>query len=375
MPTPPFCPYQRCEYHKHPPNTRWWHSIGSHTTRCYGPVPRFRCLSCRRTFSTQTFSTNYYAKRMIDYQRLEELLAASMSVRSLARAFDCSCGSVLNRIDRLARQAMAAHAQLRPQAIRYEDVCIDGLVSFDRSQYFPNDITISITSDSRYILAFTHATHRRSGTMRPVQKKRRDELYRDIRFERGALERSFSELLDELERDRPPLRNKPLVIITDEKIEYFRALIAHRLYRDQNENNRVAHHRVNSRLPRTFLNPLFPSNYLDREIRKDQAAHRRETACFGRNVANGLSRMACYLGWHNYRKRFSIKAPVGVDQSHAEEAGISRWAIKVTRTSLFRDRAFLSLTELDGIEEKIWKKLFPTPGTTVPAYLPAFAFG
>jgi hypothetical protein len=42
---------------------------------------------------------------------------------------------------------------------------------------------------------------------------------------------------------------------------------------------------------------------------------------------------------------------------------------------MFRERAFLSLTVLDAVEMKIWKKGFPTPGGRVPAYLPAFAFG
>jgi transposase-like protein len=142
MTSPPFCPNPNCAFHAHPPEQRWWQRIGTHYTRCFGAIPRFRCLACHRSFSTQTFSTNYFAKRKIDLRRLEGLLASSMSIRSLARVLDCSCGCVLNRIDRLARQALATHAELRPQACRYEDICIDGFVSFDRSQYFPNNITI-----------------------------------------------------------------------------------------------------------------------------------------------------------------------------------------------------------------------------------------
>jgi hypothetical protein len=375
MRSPPFCPYAACGCHTQPPAQRWWRSAGYHHTKCFGEVPRFQCLACGRTFSTQTFATNYYAKKIIDYRRLERLLSASMSVRSLARILGCSCGSVLNRCVRLARQALATHALLRPQARRYEGVCIDGFVSFDRSQYFPNNLTISITSDSRFVLSFTHATLRRSGAQRPDQKKTKDRLYRNLEFERHALERSFSELLDELERDRKPSRHKPLIIITDEKLEYERAFLAHRLYRNQDEDSRVVHRRVNSRLPRTFLNPLFPSNYLDREIRKDQAAHRRESTCFGRNVANGLSRMACYLSWHNYSKRYLIKAPVGEDETHGEEAGIPSEAIARQRRRMFAKRAFLSLIDLDGVEKRVWKKAFPTPGTNRPAYLPAYAFG
>jgi hypothetical protein len=166
-----------------------------------------------------------------------------------------------------------------------------------------------------------------------------------------------------------------LILTTDEKLEYCRALFVHRLYRNQDEEHRVVHRRVNSKLPRTVWNPLFASNYLDREIRKDQASMRRESTCFGRNVANGLSRLACYFSWHNYKKLFSIKAPVGEDQCHAEEAGILRADIRAARQRMFRRRAFLSLEKLDHVERRIWLKLFPTPGTNSSAYLPAFAVG
>jgi len=67
---PPFCPYEACKFHSHPPEGPWWRREGFHSTRCFGPVPRFRCLGCHRTFSAQTFSIDYYAKRKIDYRPL-----------------------------------------------------------------------------------------------------------------------------------------------------------------------------------------------------------------------------------------------------------------------------------------------------------------
>jgi hypothetical protein len=83
--------------------------------------------------------------------------------------------------------------------------------------------------------------------------------------------------------------------------------------------------------------------------------------------------LACYLDWHNYEKRFLIKAPVTADQSHAEMAGIPRESISKERSRMFSRRAFLSLADLDGLEEKIWRKLFPSPGSVKSSYLPAFA--
>ncbi|HTX74092.1 MAG TPA: hypothetical protein VMC79_14780 [Rectinemataceae bacterium] len=297
-----------------------------------------------------------------------------MSVRGLARAFRCSPDSILNRCDRLARQEIAAHARLRPRARRSEEVCIDGFISFDRSQFFPAAITIAITSASRFVLSFTHATLRRSGSMTERQKRRRDELYRGLRFEPRALERSFRELLDQLARDRPPRPGCPLVVVTDEQLEYARAFRAHPLFRAQDEARRVFHLRVSSKLPRTFANPLFASNYLDRELRKDQAAHRRESTCFGRNAANGLSRLACYVGWRNYRKRYLIKAPAEDRRTHALEAGIQARAIASVRRRLFTRRAFLSLSALDEVETRLWTKGVRTPGKARPDYLPKFAF-
>ena len=110
-------------------------------------------------------SIDYYAKKVLPYERIESLASSSMSLRSLARELAISCGSVQNRIDRLSRQGIALHSQFRPRAALRENVCFDGLVSFDRSQYYPSDIGLSISSSSRFILGLSHATTRRSGTL------------------------------------------------------------------------------------------------------------------------------------------------------------------------------------------------------------------
>lgn len=371
----PFCPNPRCQYHLQAPSSRWWSAFGSYETKAFGPVPRFRCRACGKTFSDQTFSLDYYAKRRVDYRDLLGREASAESVRAMGRALGLSCGSILNRLDRLARQAVALHAELRPLAAAYEAVCVDGFVSFDVSQFFPSEIALSITSSSRFVLDLSHATRRRSGTMTPTQRRRAAELYPLVAFERGAIGRGFGEVLGSALAERPSERFRPFVLITDEKKEYADAVCRSRAFREQDEDHRLAHVRVSSRLPRTWSNPLFPSNYLDRELRKDQASHHRETVCFNRNVANGMSRLACYLVEHNYRKRFLIKSPAGDDRVHGEVAGIGRGRIEEGLAGLFRSRAFLSRVTLPETLKKIWLKSYPTPLKDKPNYLPAFALG
>lgn len=373
--TPPFCPYKQCERHLEQEDESWWKPCGFHQTKAFGPVQRFRCLSCGRTFSVQTFSVHYYAKRKLCLKRLERLAASSMSIRALGREFQASCGTITNRIDRLTRQGIAIHSSLRPEAIRDESVCFDGLVSFERSKYFPADIGISITCCSRYVLGISHAITKRSGRLRPSQKDRRDLLYEGATFEKAAVVRSMREQLDLIASVRVLTRRRPLLIITDEKKEYGRAFTHHSLYLEQTEDKRSLHILIPSTLARTFCNPLFASNYYDREVRKDQAQHRRATTCYARNAANDMSRMYSYLVWHNYDKRYLIKWPVDRFETHAEIAGIACERIKQLRTKMFEDRFFLSHLSLLPIDEKVWRKNIHEPIPFVPhrPTLPKFA--
>jgi hypothetical protein len=371
----PFCPHPDCLLHARAPESRWYYPHGSYWTKTFGTVERFKCFFCGTTFSSQTFSTQYYVKKKVDLAALSERHAASQSGRAIGRALSLSTGTVQNRLDRLARQSLALHAHLRPQADPHEAVCVDGFVSFDGSQFFPNEITFSITASSRFILDLSHASHRRSGSMTRFQRQRASELYPAWKPEPKAVERAFRDVLDSMITERPPSFTAPLVIITDEKPEYDRVLSAHPVFRTQDAAHRIVHHTVNSKLPRTWQNPLFASNYLDRELRKDQANHHRESTCFSRNVANGLSRLACYMVRHNYFKKYLIKGPVADDRTHADVAGIPQALLHTELKHFFSDRAFLTRCRLSVPMMRIWRKTFTTPLKQKPEYLPRYALG
>jgi hypothetical protein len=370
-----FCPNSRCSLHLHAPDSVWFVPAGHHLTKAFGRVPRFKCRACGKTFSVQTFSIDYFAKRIVDYPDLLTRQSSSESLRALSRALKVSCGTITNKLDRLARQAAALQSRLRVLATPREDVCADGFVDFAVSQFFPSEIVLSITAHSRFILDLSHATRRRSGTMTIPQKLRAGELYKMATLERGAIGRSFREILDSLQRERPPSPEQPLVVITDEKKEYDHAFRTHPLFLNQDSTCRAAHRTINSSLPRTYWNPLFASNYLDREIRKDMANHHRESTCFTRNVSNGMSRLLCYIVHHNYRKRYLVRAPIQRDETHAEIAGISREEIEMGLVRMFREREFLSRIRLPPTIEKIWGKTYPTPLKIGENRLPRFAFG
>ena len=68
----------------------WYRSAGAYGTFAFGTVLRFQCIHCRKYFSTQTFSLDYYSKRTLNYRRLFDHLITTSSIRDMARDFSVS---------------------------------------------------------------------------------------------------------------------------------------------------------------------------------------------------------------------------------------------------------------------------------------------
>jgi hypothetical protein len=366
---PRFCPNKACLCHVDPysreavelSRRRWYKRNGSYPTLVRGAVIRFKCLVCGRGFSEQTFSLDYYVKRTIDYRALGERLCSCSSVRAISRSLHCSCDSVTNRTSRLARQCISAHTRLIAETKLSEDQVADGLQSFAVSQYFPNNIHILVGSQSQLVSFADYVSLRRSGRKTAVQTRMRaafDELYRPSG---KALSSSFSELLEHLHRRLQASAHRPVVLHTDKKLEYRRAIEAHVGVKQAIERKELTHTRTDSRAVRDRRNPLFAVNYIDRELRKDLAEHVRETVRFARNVNHSMERLWVYLLDHNMNKRFRINDPVGVERTHAGQAGSSAGAMRGATRALYTRRRFLSLEKLEPAMSRVWRREHETP--------------
>jgi hypothetical protein len=369
---PPFCPHRDCYEHlihrSHPYQA--YVPWGFYVTKAFGRVPRFRCKRCGRTFSVQTFRVDYYAKRVVGYDDIAQRLSSCESLRAIGRATGLSCDSVSNRVSRASRQALAAESVLSSCRTPSEDLAADGFESFCVSQFHPNNIHLLVGQESQFVYASNHVTLRRKGRMTERQRKRRQELDRLFRPDSRGIERAFSRIGTEALRVLSDSRRGELVLWTDEKIEYWRALASRPCIVALERVGRFRHRTVSSRAARIRDNPIFGVNYLDRELRKDLHEYVRETVCFGRNVSHQVERLVLYLFGHNYLKRFRIP---GGWRTHAEVAGYDSGEIVKAREKMWRDRAFLSLTELTEDEEKGWLRNYRTPLKEGRQYLPKYA--
>ncbi|MCP5453853.1 MAG: hypothetical protein H7A27_07700 [Spirochaetaceae bacterium] len=378
---PTFCPNPRCAHHHDRGDQYWglWIPTGYYDTLVVGAVRRFKCLACGKGFSERTFSIDYYTKRTIDYHEVHRAISQSESLSSVARHLGCSSDSVQNRVDRLARNCLSLHSGLLSTMRLAEPLVADGFESFDRSQYFPNNVNLLLGKQSQFLIGVTHVTLRRKGRMTPVQRRRRAAIEKRFKPRPKALEDSFTRLLAGIPSIWSSEHDDKLTLWTDEHQAYPRAIARVPELRDATRAGRFEHRTVSSKAARTVTNPLFSANYYDRELRKDLAAFRRESTCFTRNAANGLSRLALHLVYHNYQKPYRVNASASATpepmRTHAEVAGIDAERIASGFGWIYLRRPFISKQELSIDNKRIWMKGTPTPLKDSGDYLPRYAAG
>jgi transposase-like protein len=336
---PPHCPNLDCDNYQNPNNPRWYHSNGQYTTKLSGNIQRYRCNGCHTSFSHQTFSIDYFAKKHLDYQYIYKKINDGAGIRKIARDLNVRPKAITNRINRMARNATLINQQIVNQLPFKEDLVLDGLQNFCVSQFFPDNYTIVVGKDSQFVYDCDYATIRRGGTMTSIQKKRRVELEKRYRAPRKSIEHSFTRVLKTISQNNTD-RVTPIILYTDEKTDYRRALWGDLENREKMFSGQWRHHMTNSKVGRNTRNPLFSVNYIDREIRKDMASQARETVQFPRNVSNAMLRMSLYLFDHNVRKPYRINDVEKRKLKHAQVAGLDERILETLLEGFFTHRCF-----------------------------------
>jgi transposase-like protein len=350
-PAPPFCPNPACRFHRGDKHL-WRYVRNGFFTRQTAPhvVQRLRCVACRRNFSTQTFRTTYWLKRPDLLVPVFHLLVSCAGFRQMSRMLGVAPQTPRRLASRLGRHCQLFHEEHRPKGELTEPLTLDSFESFEFSQYYPTSFHVAVGQKSHYFHGFTESERRRSGTMTPRQRKRRQELEqqlgrpdpRSIELEVEALLRIVAAQSDGFE------------LHTDQHKDYPRAI--RRL-----AGVAVDHRTISSRAARVPQNPLFPVNLLDLLIRHSGANHKRETIAFSKRRQSAAERLWVFLAWRNYVKSFSEREP---GETPAMRLGLARRPLSV-EVILVR-RLFLGRISLPQRWEPFYRGLTPTRRITRP---------
>jgi transposase-like protein len=355
---PEHCPWRSCRSH-HQGGPFRFHRHGVFVRQGDGrAVPRFICLTCRRTFSLQTFAVTYYLKRAGLAVPVAAGLNAGSAHRQLARSLGCDPSTVTRLSARLGRHALLLTASLLEHLDSIaEPVVYDHFESFAYSQDYPLGIGTPVGQRSWFIYGIDPASRRRGGKLSPVQKRLRKTLKTNAYVKPGAYGRSVRDAIDRLVRRIPG--GESLDLISDGHPSYGREIQRHP------ERSRILHrvHPNPSRGPkgsprtpeaRERDRQMFAVDLLHGLIRHSLAHHRRETIAFGRRHNAVMERAFLMVAWRNLVKRISERRPRSA--TPAMQLGLTRepWSWpRVLARRLFPWR-FFDATATTEIYTRAW---------------------
>jgi len=345
---PPFCPNRSCETHLKGASFACKRAGWYQRRRPPLRVQRYRCRVCGVFFSRQSFATGYWLKRPDLIEDVFLLSLSCSSFRQIARKLEVSHSTIARLAARIGRHCLLFNEKHRPDPLPPGALVMDGFRSFELSQYYPCDFNLVVGADDRFLHAVNEAELRRSGSMRPDQKRRREKLERlHGKPDPRATEKAVAEILAEVV---PP--GAEVTILSDEHRAY--PLAMKRL-----PDRSFRHLTVSSKRPRTPDNPLDPVNDADRLIRHSQANHERETIAFSKRRQSALERLWCLMTFKNYVK--------GVNEAKGTATPAQRLGIfdrklsvsEVLKQRLFPDRIGLSEMQRRFYERRVSTRALP----------------
>lgn len=310
---PPFCPRSDCPAHLFTePRSFRFHRHGFFPTRRASRIPRFRCLTCRRTFSRQSFSTRYFLKRPELLAPVGSGLVAGSAHRQIARSLGCAPSTVSRLAARLGRHCLLLLCRcLRElRGLLDEPLVIDHFETFELTQDLPFGILTATGSRSWFVYYLDPAPHRRTGRLSPAQRRRLRR--RPRRPARGGYRGSTSRFIDGIAPLRPP--DGPVHLVGDGHPAYAAAVRGHALH----DRVRLERHPNPDRGPKGSPRSraaiardraMFPSDALHALLRHSLAHHRRETIAFGRRLNAVMERMFVSAVWRNFIKARTERRP------------------------------------------------------------------
>jgi transposase-like protein len=296
---PPRCPNTECNQHREP-SSRFFLRMGFFTVRCRSePVPRFRCRSCHRSFSRQTFRHDYRDQRPDLNEQVFLLLCSGVSLRQVGRVLKLDVHSVQGKQRKLARTLGWVHANLGSQLPAERTYVLDEEETYEMASIRPLTMPVLIEKEHWFVVSSGVGSIRRlarGGSWRR-RLQEHDELAHGKRPDQSR--ECTQAVLAELARRAPV---GPIVLRTDDKAMY--RVLARAVFGD-----RVRHETTPGTRLRTTYNPLFPINVTLAMTRDNCGRLRRKSWLVTKKAERLQDHLLLFTAYRNYvRRRFNADA-------------------------------------------------------------------
>jgi transposase-like protein len=293
---PPRCPNLECDQHATPAG-RFYRRKGWYHPACrLEPVPRFRCKSCGRSFSRQTFRHDYRDRKPQHNVPLFELLTSGVGLRQCGRVLDMNVRAVQEKKQKMAATFARLHGNLCPSLPERRTYLLDEEETYEGASIRPLTMPVVIEKETWFIVATAVGTIRR-GAVRGSARRQREEAYeRKSGKRKDQSDLRVREVLQTLAAKCP---TGFVALRTDQKHSYVR--IAKQVF-----GPRLEHQVTSSKRVRDKANPLFPINVTMAMTRDNCGCLRRQSWLHTKKAERLQDRLLLFTIYRNYvRRRFN----------------------------------------------------------------------
>lgn len=319
---PTFCPQLSCESHDRDSSFRY-QRFGKYNRKCDGAwIQRFLCLTCRRSFSTQSFKSNYRYRIPFLHHHLTQTLCSKVTRRQAARIFSVNRKTVERRFVRMAEVChefqRARIRDCRLQGGTHGVFQLDELETFEHNRKLkPVTMSVLIERRSYFVVDTAAGTLPARRPLKTHEEKRRHELSlvegKRTSQSSACVRASFKALTRLLAPEAE------VVLQTDKKRTY--PVECRRAFRGRP----IFHRTTSSRKRRDYRNLLFPINHTLAMMRDGMSCLVRRSWGAAKTVL-GLRRHAdIWMAYRNYVRGVTIKTKT----TPAMAAGVcsKRWKL------------------------------------------------
>ncbi len=300
-------------------------------------VQRFRCLTCSRGFSSQTFRVDYRIHHPWLPLCVFQGLVSKTSLRQTARNLGCKLDTVLHHLALLGMHCAEVHAAFLARLVlrggwSEGTFQLDELETFEIDRrLFPLTVPVLIHKKTRFVVATDTGTLPARGNLSEHDRRRRDDyealLGKRVSQSKPATKRCFEALRDVLAPEAV------FAVQTDEKSTY--PPLLRKVF-----GRAIPHQWVNSRVRRDRNNLLFPINNvlaqardnLGRLVRRNWGHSKRE-----RNLRWHLAVWALYRNYvrerSHFHKRMSSAQAALVAHARVPARDILEWRGAIPRAA------------------------------------------
>lgn len=355
---PHFCPNPSCDNHEMGHGC-WFKRNGFLRTKKPPHInPRYKCKTCQRQFSYNTFTLEF-RKKIVGLN--PEVLFCSingMSNSSISRKLQVGEKTIRSRLAVLHRQALLFLNEKEADLIIPNAIVYDGFESFSGSQFSPCYVNTAVCKKTLYTIHSTFCPLNRKGKMTTWQKKKNAQLKEKFgSYPKGQIRKQTTYILKQLLNRS---NHKSLILHTDEHPQYKYSVDI-----DLKEFP-IQHLTTNSKQRRDPKNPLFAINHLHLNYRHFLSAQKRETIAFQKNEAALMDKIVLMRLYKNFMRPRYLKDSKKTMPTPAMDIGLETQQLDFSQ--VFSRRRFKGHYFLTLQEELMFHRIYPDSRQKIKSY-------